>query len=507
MPVVDTLITRYEADQSQYDGETKKILARTKEIHDAQQKALKSVQSSNATFASNVTAVGSAIATVAAIGIGAATALVGAMVTITTEMGKMGLEASKAAGDFEALLQALAAVTGGMENAVQKAKELRKIAAAPGIGPIEATQGYTQLRRSGLEDEFSKKLLVELANQNALTGGGKDEFGRLMLAIAQISTEPNPGGQELRQLQQGGIPVYKMIQDMYGLDKPEDLAGKGITSAQFLNDLVKQMAKTARVGDSAKNTFENLETAIDMMKVSVGQGINQTLVPAIKSFGESLDMFDKGGAFKMLGEKIASDFEMLIEALTGDASIDDAIATILASVDVLSEGVRNFWINLKEIAESIGNFLKTDLPNLLGNIPFVGGALKGTAQVAFGGIESLGGDFAQKRTKYLMAGELGRKRAEKEAMSIADYNQMKKDDAAKSASKQNQILQEIATNTRPILDMRRMALGGGDMARLGVTPVEVSGMRNANRYLKQIQQAFIGLQSQAMNDALRLRRT
>jgi len=351
--VTDTLITKYTADASGFIAGTNQVISKTKQ---ASASALDGNSDLNKSFSE----------TVGYLKLGATTAFAftGAVASAGAALVALGANAAKRAADFDALLQALAAVTGGMGSAKAKWEELRKLAGAPGIGPEEALQGYTGLSRSGLDDAFAKSILKEFANQNALGGGGKEEFSRLIRAVTQIATKPFLQGEELLQLTEAGVPAYRMVKDAYGTTDTEELKRKGITSEMVLKKLLEQMTKTARVGDSAKNAFENLETSLNNLVVGIGSGINSNLMTMANNLGQAFDKIHDSGIDTLFGETLVSSFETLSSALFGDSSMETAMIELGALVVTVASAIQNFTLNLKELL----SFLAPFLPPLAANL-------------------------------------------------------------------------------------------------------------------------------------------
>lgn len=480
--IVDTLITKYEADPSGYISGTGQMGIATGKLG--------SMIDGIKTGASGALPV---IGQLAVAGVQMASALVIAIAGVTAGIATMGIQASKAAGEFDAITQSLQAVTGGAEEAKSAMRDLYEIAKAPGIGIEEAIKGFTGLVRSGVSGELAKGILKEVANQNALAGGGREEFGRVMLAINQIAVKPNLQGEELMQLTEAGIPAYQMMKNKFGTTESEELKKRGVTGQMALAGLVEEMSKTARVGNSAKNTFENLQSTIELMQIQVGSALNAYIVPAIAGFASALEPFIKGGAFQALGEIIGSTFEDLIEGLTGGASVKEAIASVLAGIEMLTRGVTTFWLN-------VVGFVKWVISSVE-NLPVIGGLAK-AAKIGVASFVMPSFDEAKK--KYLDTATLGEK---KSGENKPTDPQTKVIESVKTNTQaQTEILRSIESNTKPLVDIKRMILGGGALGENGLSPIELKGMKGAHGRAANLIFEGIGLIVQgSMIDSLKMR--
>lgn len=480
--VVDTLITKYEADPSGY-------IAGTNAMGLASGKLGSSIDG----IKSGVSGALPIIAQLAVAGVQMASTMVIAIAGVTAGIGSLGIQASKAAAEFDAITHSLQSVTGGAEEARSAMKDLYEIAKAPGIGFEEAIKGFTGLVRSGVSGELAKSILTEVANQNALAGGGREEFGRVMLAINQIAVKPHLQGEELLQLTEAGIPAYQMMKDKFGTTESDELKKRGVTGTMALAGLVEEMSKTARVGNSAKNTFENLQATIEMMQIQIGSALNQYIVPAVAGFASALEPFIQGGAFQALGEMVAETFSDLINGLTGGASVKEAVASVLAGIEMLVRGVTTFWLNVHGFVKWIISAAEY--------LPFVGGLVT-LAKVGIAAV--VAPSFEEAKKKYLNTATLGEKKSGENKPTDPQTKVL--ESVKTNTQAQTEILRSIESNTKPLVDIRRMILGGGALGENGLSPIELKGMKGAHGRAANLIFEGIGLIVQgSMIDSLKMR--
>jgi len=186
---------------------------------------------------------------------------------------------------------ALDALKLGMENIMDSAKAaqaeiiaLQKIALKPGVTFQEALRASIQFQAAGIGAATSRKLVKGIANAIASVGGGAEDMRLVSLAITQIATMGNVYGQEIRQLQQRLPQIRKMLNEMYGTSKTEELQRRGITSDDFIEAFAEKLQKLPQIGMTTKGTIENIADAIFRMRAAMGE----SFLPIIKSISDFL---------------------------------------------------------------------------------------------------------------------------------------------------------------------------------------------------------------------------
>lgn len=387
-----------------------------------------------------------------------------ALLAVDTALIAAGVTASKKAAEFESLTLALAAVDGGASAAEESLKRLRDIARGPGLGVSEAVGAYAGLVRNGLDRELAMSLTRELGNAVARSGGGKELLGRAGLALGQMATRPFAQGQELNQLTEAGIPAYKMLSDQFGTADTEELKRRGVSSAAVLSAFNEQMSKTERVAGGAKNAFENLEDSWDQLQVQLGTGINEVLVPGVNSLAKEIDKLADTGELKAFGKTFAETWTGIFDTFTGGTGeAESAVESLMISALAASYATRN----VQENVASIWDILKGAI------LPAgMGGVVSGIGSSILGASPFEEAKMALERSKEQarLDRELERRRKGK---SLAD-DPPKKDPVPDTPST-FPILREIADNTRPLLDIRDMILGGGAATRAAFNARNISG--------------------------------
>ncbi len=266
---------------------------------------------------------------------GAAKFFVGTLAALDTAIIGGGIAASQKAAEFEALEISLTAVEGSAKKAQAAMAELRQIAKGPGLGVQSAIELYGGLRRGGIDSASAMEMTRQTGNAVAFTGGGKDELGRIAIALQQIAVSPTLRGQDVMQLAQARLPVYQALKNQFGTSDTAELEKMGISAKQAIAALSVEFAKLPRVAGGAKNTFENLSDALEYMAANIGKGINDGIMPTVNEFTDAIGKLNEDGTLRTFGESLAGVFVDILDTVTGSAGttqsvLDSAMESLLA---------------------------------------------------------------------------------------------------------------------------------------------------------------------------------
>ncbi|WP_460503141.1 tape measure protein, partial [Hymenobacter agri] len=210
------------------------------------------------------------------------------------ELGKQGVTGLQA-------LQQSAALT------TERMKELQVIAKQPGLGFEGAVQGDVRLRAVGISAEQSAKSIKAFANAIATTGGGKDEFNRVTVQLAQLSAKGKVLAQDLRPIIEAAPAVSGALQKLYGTVDSETISAslkkQGQSSTDFIAVLTDELAKLPQVQGGLKAIWENGLDALMLSAAKFGDGIakafnlqqvGQQLTDSITSLGDKFAALSPG---------------------------------------------------------------------------------------------------------------------------------------------------------------------------------------------------------------------
>lgn len=418
-------------------------------------------------------------------GMGAAKAFIGTLAAIDVAIVGFGVAASQKAASFDALVMSLNAVEGSAKKAERSIAALREIAKGPGLGVESAIETYSGLRRGGLESGFAMDFTKNLGNAIAFTGGGKEELGRIAIALNQIAISPTLRGQDVMQLAQARLPVYNALKSAFGTGDTAELDKMGVSSADALKAINAELAKLPKVAGGAKNTFENLTDALNYGMVQIGQGINAGIMPYVMDFIGAIEKVSEDGSLKDFGSALAETFTTVLDSISGSGAtaqevIDDAMRGMLT----LSYASRNFIMQLGNLWE----IFKALVPGA----DIIGG--KGVS-----GISPL--EEANFTMDAIVKGRADRKLAAEIRGKKGDGLTDPEVETPATEAPAVKFLREIEKHTKTMADRIEDALLGGGVATDAAFNVRNigawSGASGGNRAEKMIIEGFRLLQSEA----------
>ena len=425
--VVDTLVTRFVGDSSSHEAAVGRI---------------------NMANAGLVTSMSAAIAGVAVAG----AAAVAIWYKINEAMIRAGASAFQQFAQYDALAKSLAVIEGNATDAANAMKVLRDIAKMPGIDFQEAVRGFSGLRLQGVSASESARIIGAVGNANALAGGGADEFGRAMKGIRDILMRPNLSGEELNQLAEAGIPAHKIIKDAFGTVDGGELKRMGVDSKEVMAALIAGLEAMPKAANSAKNALENFRAGLNMAMVSIGSGLEKGVTKILTEVGDALTDLEESGGLKLIGEGIMDMVDALNPFKEGMRGFTWVLTDVAASVYALTQFMTELNKQFRAIVTGDVKSLRT------GDQLFIDAVMASAKGYA---------EFWAK----VISGRINR------AMEEDPVLKGGQEAAEQTVNQQTQYLAGIESNTRQMVDLQRMILGGGNLAAMGVTAVELSDMR------------------------------
>ncbi|MBH8558997.1 tape measure protein [Hymenobacter negativus] len=246
------------------------------------------------------------------------------------ELGKQGITG------LQALQQAASLTTDRM-------KELQVIARQPGLGFEGAVQGDVRLRAVGISAEQSAKSIKAFANAVATTGGGKSEFDRVTVQLAQLSAKGKVLAQDLRPIIEAAPAVSGALQKLYGTVDSETISAslkkQGQSSTDFIAVLTEELSKLPQVTGGLKAMWENGLDALTLSAAKFGDGVakafnlqevGQQLTDAITGLGDRFASLSPGvqKAIVVLGSLVAATGPVAVALGTLGAATPAVIAGI-----------------------------------------------------------------------------------------------------------------------------------------------------------------------------------
>jgi hypothetical protein len=273
-----------------------------------------------------------------------------------------------------------------------------------------------------------------------------------MMAIRQILTRPNISGEELNQLAEAGLPAHRILADAFGTADGGELKRMGVDSREALAALIAGLEAMPKASNSAKNALENFRAGLNMAMVSLGSGLEKGVAKILTEIGDALTDLEETGGLKLIGEGIMDMVDALNPFKEGMRGFTWVLTDVAASVYALTQFMTELNKQFRAIVTGDVKSLRT------GDQLFIDAVMASAKGYA---------EFWAK----VISGRINR--AMEEDPKLKGGN----DAADDTLQQQTNFLAGIESNTRQMVDLQRMILGGGNLAAMGVTAVELSDMR------------------------------
>lgn len=185
---------------------------------------------------------------------------------VTLPLAAAAVAAGRAYGEFDSMRRGIEYVDGAGKATTNTINELFQASKAPGLGFQESLQRYTGLRALDFQATEAKRIIAEVANANAITGGGKTAFDTIIFQLTQMASKGKVLSEDLKPIISASPAIAKAIKTIFGTVNSEDISGKlkaqGKDTKDFIALLVNELAKGPRVAGSFKTALENVSDAM-----------------------------------------------------------------------------------------------------------------------------------------------------------------------------------------------------------------------------------------------------
>ncbi len=453
--IADVLVTKYGLDASGYAAGASQVIGATVAME---------------------AAMGPAVAIIAALTAGLAVAAA-ATVGVVKGMVDLATESSKAGAELESVKMGFQAYAASANEAEENLKRLRTVAQLPGLGFKEAIQGSTRLQAVGMDARLAERSLMAFGNALAIVGGGKDDLQGVILALSQIASKGQVSAEEINQIAERVPQIRMAMKEAFGTANTEILQKRGLTPEAFIVGIVGALEKLPKATGGAKNAFENLQDSAFVALATIGEQVNKVFGPMINTVSNFIDYLSNSGMLDRFAETFAGIFKV----------DEGGIVYVLSWVAALLEKAPLLMQVVIAMAQQAGSSIMKTLNgmidafnNLANSLP---GRMMGFKPIAH--LQDMPSQLVKNFTGIDVAGR---------ASEIADGFKSYKPGTAPSGgsggfthppdapvvNEQTSILRQIAENTSPIPDLKRMALGGGEMGAFGVTAVQLGKMKHGH---------------------------
>ena len=273
-------------------------------------------------------------------GLGAQLASLG-FSTVAAEVGEFVRQSIRASVQLDSQTRALAVLTGSLREAEAAMRDVQELADLPGLRFEAAIRGTVALRAIGVEAKTTTRILTELGNAAAFSGG-EGEFERGLLGFRQLIQRGRISQEELNQLTENIGLASRVLKEEFGSVLAEDIQASLDLAGQTVEDFVERtlagFEKLERFPlDAPSVKLKNLSNSFFEFQAAVGD----QFLPLIASGAETLTNF-----FDVLAEglrstenlkALANAMELVTDAVFEASTAFSDRASIISYVESLRE--------------------------------------------------------------------------------------------------------------------------------------------------------------------------
>ena len=239
------------------------------------------------------------------------------------------VESARASIQVDSATRALGVLVGSAAEAEAQIRAVQALADEPGLRFRQAIDGTVALRAIGVEAETTTRILRELANASAFSGGG-GEFERGLLGFRQLIQRGRLSQEELNQLTENIGLASRVIREEFGTVLAEDIQEQLNETGQSIDDFVERVLtgfeRLERFPlDAPSVKLKNLGNSFFEFQAAVGD----LFLPTVASGAEVLTAFlDTVTRFISVSDEAtesAERFHAAIADADGTVARDEAI--------------------------------------------------------------------------------------------------------------------------------------------------------------------------------------
>lgn len=291
------------------------------------------------------------------------TALAGLGAAGAAAIGAFIVASSNAAASIEDLAIQFEVLTGSAAKSKELLAQFREEEKKSALSTQDYAEGAKLLLANNVQYE---RLLPILRMVGDVSLGNSERFGRLSLAMAQISAKGKLAGQELNQLAESGFNPLQIIAEKTGKSYEElfkmmeareitvEHVMQALKSATSAGGRFYQAIEKGSAGTTAK--LNQTQAAVTQLQVAFGTGFNQGLKDALDATNNFLPKLE--GKFTEAGSVVGS---AITQAVQGNT---EQLATIGAFAgEIFFEGFKAFYLKafdelIAVTQNSIGTILR-----------------------------------------------------------------------------------------------------------------------------------------------------
>lgn len=358
---------------------------------------------------------------------------------------------------------------------------IRQLANQPGINLEQAAGGFTKLRGVGIDSAYAIRIIDTFSNHLVRAGKSAEDLDGVLTAITQIIGKGNVQAEEINQIAERFPGVRQFITKRYGTGK--DLTG--IDSQSFITNLVEDLRKgMAPIPRTISDTLSSMSDSFFLLVGKIGQGIAGPLMGVFDQLNGWVSKLVDSGELEKLGNSLGVKLVPTVDSLAwAAATAGAALMEIPSILNTVKEG-------LGIVGGAASN------PWLAGLAGFGGGAMAGAGFGPLGALitGAVGAGLAVWGQQTVVNGVRGRANGKPFAQTQKELYDKLIESYNRSVSEPKQALPEAtqafeevaqaqiqtAANTQrmvelqeKLVDLNRQVLGGGQLAKYAVSPVNL----------------------------------
>lgn len=252
-----------------------------------------------------------------------------------------GIKSILTAGDqFQKFEKQLNAIYGDVSKGKDAFAWVKQFAKDTPLTLDQVMQSFIQLKNFGIDPMNGS--LQAAVDQNALLGGESERLQRITLAMGQAFAKGALQGQDIKQMIEAGVPVWRLLSEVTGKSNAElqKMSETGKITTEIMEKFFAQMGK-----DSAG-------AAVDQMQLLSGQFSN--LQDNLEQFE---DRVSRKGALNYFRDQLKS-LNELIGKMSSDGRLDAYAQKISDGIVKTAQSVKSATVFLIEHASAIANVVK-----------------------------------------------------------------------------------------------------------------------------------------------------
>lgn len=304
---------RLRVSQQRLDSAQQRLTQTSRGLNvqqDAHVRAFRAIERASGQFNRTLNSLGNALRSV---GQGFASFGATLSISVSAPLAALAVNVVDAAVRMDSLRRGLTTIAGSSELAAVQLERLTEIAKLPGIGFEEAIQGSIALQAVGFSAGEAEKALVQFSNAVALTGGSREQLQAVTVQLGQMAAQSKVLAADLKPIINAAPAVAVALRNAFGTVRSEEIQELGIQSKDFIDIMVRELARLPRAAAGARNSFDNFRDSVFRAAATIGESLLPALVKLADAFGPILSGI--ANAFAALPAPIQSTV-LVIGALT-----------------------------------------------------------------------------------------------------------------------------------------------------------------------------------------------